>query len=154
MLKTEIKVDINFFFSPFKNNKQEGMHFYLFLLYPIQFSLNPFHDWLENRNCVRVSILKRVFIGLWIAVQVDCWLQLISGNRRLQSIRFMPEDWLHQLLFCTPIRACHCSLSLWFNLNYKFFHILSYILSVKGLFQAHYKNIFCPLASSGIQPCG
>lgn len=40
------------------------MHFYLFLLYPIQFSLNPFHDWLENRNCVRVSILKRVFIGL------------------------------------------------------------------------------------------
>lgn len=145
VLRTEINSDINFLLHLY-SRLMSKIFFWVFLFSGILnlFFLNFFYFIFKigsvYHTCLTDSSSKHVFIRSKIAVQVDYWLQLISGNRRFQSIRLIPQDWLYHLSFRIPQPIPDCqgsrSLSLWLLL-----HKFSYIMSAWKLPHAVHKDV-------------
>lgn len=115
----------------FSVNEQDFLLFFLFsgilnLVFQFIFKIGSVYN-----TCLTDSSLKYVFIRSQIAVQVDYWLQLISGNRRFQSIRLIPQDWLYHLSFRIPqpIPDCQGSRSL---ASWLLLHKFSYYVCLKA----------------------
>lgn len=144
VLRTEINSDINFLLHLY-SRLMSKIFFWVFLFSGILnlFFFNIYFIFKIGsvyHTCLTDSSLKHVFIRSKIAVQVDYWLQLISGNRRFQSIRLIPQDWLYHLSFRIPQPIPDCqgsrSLSLWLLL-----HKFSYIMSAWKLPHAVHKDV-------------